>query len=78
MYRSINNNKNGCILSDNLYTFSVFMKFHEEIMSIYILIRYWVVLSVCLSICSFVIETTFPFSIFKTKHIFGILMTLRK
>ena len=51
MYRSINNNKNGCILSDNLYTFSVFMKFHEEIMSIYILIRYWVVLSVCLSVC---------------------------
>ena len=36
------------------------------------------ILSVCDSICSFAIETTFPLSNFKTKHIFGILMTLRK
>ena len=34
--------------------------------------------SVILSVCSFAIETTFPLSNFKTKHIFGILMTLRK
>ena len=40
---------------------------------IYILIPYWVALSVCLS----AIETTFPLSNFKTKHIFGILMALR-
>ena len=37
-------------------------------------IPYWVALSVC----QFAIETTFPLSNFKTKHIFGILMTLRK
>ena len=30
------------------------------------------------SVCSFAIETTFPFSNFNTKHTFGILMTLRK
>ena len=40
--------------------------------------RYWVVLcyclSVCVSVCSCVIETTFPKSNFKTKHIFGITM----
>ena len=34
--------------------------------------------SVRLSVCSFTIETTFPLSNFKTKLIFGILMTLRK
>ena len=34
--------------------------------------------SVCDSVCPFAIETTFPLSNFKTKHIFGILMTLRK
>ena len=34
--------------------------------------------SVCHSVCPFAIETTFPLSNFKTKHIFGILMTLRK
>ena len=34
--------------------------------------------SVILSVCSFAIETTFPLSNFKTKHTFGILMTLRK
>ena len=33
--------------------------------------------SVILSVCPFAIETTFPLSNFKTKHIFGILMTLR-
>ena len=42
----------------------------------------WFCLSVCLSVClwfwSFAIETTFPLFNFKTKHIFGILMTLRK
>ena len=31
-----------------------------------------------LSVCSFAIETTFSLSNFKTKHIFGILMTLWK
>ena len=30
------------------------------------------------SLCPFAKETTFPLSNFKTKHIFGILMTLRK
>ena len=30
------------------------------------------------SLCPFAIETTFPLSNFKTKHIFGILMTLLK
>ena len=30
------------------------------------------------SVCSSTIETTFPLSNFKTKHIFGILMALRK
>ena len=44
---------------------------------IYILIRYWMVRSLCPSVCPFAIETTFPLSNFKTKHIFGILMTLR-
>ena len=34
------------------------------------LIRYWM----ALSLCSLAIETTFPLSNFKTKHIFGILM----
>ena len=34
--------------------------------------------SVCMSVCPFAIKTTFPLSKFKTKHIFGILMTLRK
>ena len=33
---------------------------------------------VILSVCSFAIETTFPLSNFKTKHILGILMALRK
>jgi len=33
---------------------------------------------VILSVCPFAIETTFPLSNFKTKHIFGILITLRK
>ena len=37
-----------------------------------------VTLSVILSVCPFAIETTFPLSNFKTKHIFGILKTLRK
>ena len=32
----------------------------------------------CLWFCPFTIETTFPLFNFKTKHIFGILMTLRK
>ena len=32
----------------------------------------------CLSVCSCAIEITFPLSNFKTKHIFGILMALRK
>ena len=41
---------------------------------IYILIPYWVGLSVRSS----TIEATFPLSNFKTKHIFRILMTLRK
>ena len=44
---------------------------HAEI---YILIRYWMALWFCLWFCSFAIETTFPLSGFKTKHIFGILM----
>ena len=35
-------------------------------MCIYILIRYWV----CLSVCPCVIETTFPLSNFKSKHIY--------
>ena len=30
------------------------------------------------SLCPFAKETTFPLSNFKTKHIFGILMTLQK
>ena len=34
--------------------------------------------SVILSVCSFAIETTFLLSNLKTKHIFGILMTLQK
>ena len=34
--------------------------------------------SLCDSVCPFAIETTFPLSNFKTKHIFGILMILRK
>ena len=33
---------------------------------------------VILSVCSFAIKTTFPLSNLKTKHIFGILMTLQK
>jgi len=33
---------------------------------------------VTLCVCPFAIETTFPLSNFKTKHIFGILMILRK
>ena len=37
-----------------------------------------VILSVYLSVCPFAIETTFPLSNFKTKQIFGILMTLQK
>ena len=37
-----------------------------------------VILSVILSVCPFAIETTFPLSNFKTKHILVILMTLRK
>ena len=37
-----------------------------------------VILFAYLSVCSFAIETLFPLSNFKTKHIFGILMTLRK
>ena len=41
---------------------------------IYTLIRYWMALWFCLWFCSFGIETTFPSSNFKTKHIFGILM----
>ena len=40
--------------------------------------RYWVVLSVCLCVCSCAIETIFLLSNFKTKHIFGNLMALRK
>ena len=51
-------------------------------MIIYIIIRYWMVPwfcdSFCLSVCPFAIETTFPLSNFITKHIFGIIMTLRK
>ena len=34
--------------------------------------------SMCPSVCSFAIETTFPLSNFKTKHIFGTLMAMRK
>ena len=45
-----------------------------QYVDIYILIPYWVGLFVCSS----TIETTFPLSNFKTKHIFGILMALRK
>ena len=45
---------------------------------IYVLIRYWMALRFCDSVCSSAIETTFPWSNFKTKHIFGILMTLLK
>ena len=41
---------------------------------IYIRIRYWVVLRVCSS----AIKTTFPLSNFRTKHIFGNLVALRK
>ena len=41
---------------------------------IYILIRYWMDLWFCPS----AIETIFPLSNFKTKHIFGILMAERK
>ena len=33
---------------------------------------------VILSVCSSAIETTFPLSNFKTEHIFGILIALRK
>ena len=33
-----------------------------------------VILSICLWFCPFAIETTFPLSNFKAKHIFGILM----
>ena len=49
--------------------------------NIYIIIRYWMAVWFCLSVCLSVrslLETTFPFSNFKTKHIFEILMTLRK
>ena len=45
---------------------------------IYILIRYWTVRSLRLSLCPFAIETTFPLSNLKTKHIFGILISLQK
>ena len=34
--------------------------------------------SVRLSVCSCAIQNTFPVSNFKTEHIFGILMALRK
>ena len=37
-----------------------------------------VILSVIMSVCSFAIETIFPLFNFKTKHIFEILMALRK
>jgi len=47
-------------------------------MIIYILIRYWVVLSVRPSVCPCAIETTFSLSNFQTKHICGIIMALRK
>ena len=47
---------------------------NTESLHIYILICYWMALSLCPS----AIETTFPLSNFKTKHIFGILMTRRK
>ena len=42
------------------------------IVNIYILMRYWVVLTVC----SCAIETTFRLSNLKTKHTFGILIAL--
>ena len=45
---------------------------------IYIIIRYWMLAWFCLSVCSFAIETTFPLSNLKTKHIFGILISLQK
>ena len=45
---------------------------------IYTLVRHWVCLSVCVSVYSCSIETTFSLSNFKTKHIFGTLMALRK
>ena len=52
-----------CFLTSNLYTNTV--------------LDGSVTLSVILSVCAFAIETTFPLSNFKTKHIFGILMTLQ-
>ena len=60
------------------YSYKLYTKL--LIILIYILIRYWMALSLCLSVILFVryIETTFPLSNFKTKHIFGILTTLRK
>ena len=47
-------------------------KIHCVFIYIYILIR------MVLSFCSLAIETTFPLSNFKTEHIFGILVVLRK
>ena len=38
----------------------------------------WFCPSVCDSVCSSAIETTLPLSNFKTKHIFGTLMAVRK
>ena len=54
----------------------------RKFLNIYILIRYWMAmrfcLTVCDSVCSSAIETSFPLFNFKTKQIFGIFMTLRK
>ena len=64
----------------NLNTKIVVISFigsNNSLFLIYIIIRYWVVRWFCDSVCPFAIENTFPLSNFKTKHIFGILMTLR-
>ena len=51
---------------------------HCGISKICILIPYWVALWFYLCVCSFAIDTSFPLSYFKTKHIFGTLMAVRK
>ena len=58
------------------WTFVNIQRFSRAAIStaIYILIGYWV----CLWFCSCAIESIFPLSNFKTKHIFGTLMPQRK
>ena len=70
-----------CLMAGGMMLLHLYFKrgmSHFTDTDIYILIRYWVILSVCLCVCPCAIETTFPLPNFKTKHIFGILIALGK